>query len=432
MSYSDLVLRLFLQLAIILVFCHIATYIGKRFFGQTSVVCEMIAGILLGPSLLGLLFPDFQSWLFPIHPLTLANGVTIPNPSMSILYAISQIGLILYMFLVGLDFNISIIKQRYKAAGLISGFGMIAPFALGMLLTSTLPDSLQLFNPHVSDNARAIFLGASLSITAFPVMARILEEKNASRSHFGTLALAAGSLGDLFAWVILAILLSSLHENINLAALAVSGVIIYAVLMCLIKKPIKKLLLPANPSGVVSTQTLTMVFLVLMICAWFTDRVGIYSVFGAFIAGIIMPRDALFVEVIRTRMRDFTSVLLLPIFFVFSGLNTQIHLLNTTYMWLALAAITLAAIIGKGIACMIAARLMGEKWQDALAIGTLMNARGLMELIIINIGLQQGIITPTLFTILVMMAIVTTLMTSPLYQLISRHKKALSVMQATV
>lgn len=417
MSNFDLVLKLLLQLAIILCVCRIISFLGRRYLGQTEVVCEMIAGVLLGPSLFGLLAPDLQQWLFPKVPLLLENGSKIPHPSMSILFAMSQVGLVIYMFLIGLEFNTDLIKNRLRSASLVSGMGILAPFILGAIAALFLYPNGGLFAPSVNPWTAALYLGASMSITAFPMLARMLYERGIAQTKMGTLALAAGSMDDAIAWCLLAIVLASVKSSPSIAFLAIGGGFFYGIAMVFIAKPKLRIFARwTQRDGKVTRQTLLFVLVTLMMCAWFTDFIGIYAVFGAFILGAVMPRGE-FAQQIYSQTESLTTALLLPIFFVFSGLNTQIGLVNTPQLWLITALIVIIAVLGKGVACMLAARVAGENWRDSATIGSLMNARGLMELIILNIGLEQGVITPTLFTIMVIMAIITTLMTSPLVDL---------------
>jgi len=414
MSNFDLVIQLFLQLTVILATCRIVTILGRRYLGQTDVVCEMIAGVMLGPSLLGLIAPNFQQWLFPKLPIITALGDKIPNPSMSILYAISQIGLAIYMFLIGLEFNTKLLKHHIKSAGLLSAAGIITPFILGAIASFWLYSNGNFFQPEVVPWSAALYLGASMTITAFPMLARILYERGLAQTRFGTLALGAASVDDGVAWCLLAIVLASVKNSINIAILAIGGGICYVFFAIFIGQRLLKAFtsMTTRDAGV-NRQTLTLLLIVLMFCAWFTDVTGIYAIFGAFVLGAVTPRGE-FAQQIRQYTEFFTTSFLLPIFFVFSGLNTQIGLVNTPALWGITILIVAIAVIGKGIACMLAAKLAGENWRESATIGALMNARGLMELIILNIGLEQGIITPTLFTIMVIMAVVTTLMASPL------------------
>lgn len=414
MSNFDLVIQLFLQLTVILATCRIVTILGRRYLGQTDVVCEMIAGVMLGPSLLGLIAPDFQQWLFPKLPILTALGDKIPNPSMSILYAISQIGLAIYMFLIGLEFNTKLLKDHIKSASLLSAAGIITPFILGAIASFWFYQNGNFFQPKVTPWSAALYLGASMTITAFPMLARILYERGLAQTRFGTLALGAASVDDGVAWCLLAIVLASVKNSLSIAILAIGGGICYVLFAIFLGQPLLRIFTRMTKRDAsVNRQTLTLMLIILMFCAWFTDVTGIYAIFGAFVLGAVTPRGE-FAQQIRQHTEFLTTSFLLPIFFVFSGLNTQIGLVNTPTLWGVTLLIVAIAILGKGIACMLAAKLAGENWRESATIGALMNARGLMELIILNIGLEQGIITPTLFTIMVIMAVITTLMASPL------------------
>jgi Kef-type K+ transport system membrane component KefB len=418
MSNFDLVIQLFLQLTVILATCRIVTILGRRYLGQTDVVCEMIAGVMLGPSLLGLIAPEFQQWLFPKLPIITAVGLKIPNPSMSILYAISQIGLVIYMFLIGLEFNTKLLKHHIKSASLLSAAGIITPFTLGAIASFWFDHNGDFFQPQVTPWSAALYLGASMTITAFPMLARILYERGLAQTRFGTLALGAASVDDAVAWCLLAIVLASVKNSLSIAILAIGGGICYVLFAIFLAQPLLRAFtrMTKRDAGV-NRQTLTLMLIILMFCAWFTDVTGIYAIFGAFVLGAVTPRGE-FAQQIRQYTEFLTTSFLLPIFFVFSGLNTQIGLVNTPTLWLITLLVIAIAILGKGVACMLAAKLAGENWRESATIGALMNARGLMELIILNIGLEQGVITPTLFTIMVIMAVITTLMASPLIALL--------------
>ncbi len=423
MSNFDLVLKLLLQLTVILGTCRLVTIMGRRYLGQTDVVCEMIAGVMLGPSLFGIIAPELQQWLFPKAPLILATGATIPNPSMSILFAVSQIGLVLYMFLIGLEFNTDLIKRRLKSAGLVSLAGILAPFCLGAIAAIFLQGRGDLFKQGIGSSEAALYLGASMSITAFPMLARMLYERGIAKTRFGTLALAAGSMDDATAWCLLAIVLTSLQSDPNIAAFAIGGGLAYVLFTIFVgRRMLKGFSRTVGQNRNLTIQTLTLVLIVLMFCAWLTDAIKLYAVFGAFILGTAMPRGE-FADQVRDRLEFLTTGFLLPMFFVYSGLSTKIGLVNTPALWGITALIITIAVLGKGIACMLAAKIAGESWRESATIGALMNARGLMELIILNIGLEQGIISETLFTIMVIMAIVTTLMASPLVNLLLQGTK---------
>ena len=409
MSNNDLSIHFFLQLAFIVATCRVVGLLAKR-IGQPQVVAEMLAGVLMGPSLLGLLLPGLQASLFP-------------KESMSIIYAVSQVGLVLYMFLVGLEFQVDLIKQRLRSAVTVSVAGILLPFALGAIISTFLTGNQRFFTESVTGWEAALFMGAAMSITAFPMLARIIYERGLTGTSLGTLALAAGSMDDAAAWCVLAIVLASFSGKAAIAIFAIGGGVLYVLVVFLVARPLLRILgRRAESQGSVSGQMFAFVLMLLMVCAWYTDAIRLYAVFGAFILGAAMPRGV-FARDIQRRLEPLTTNFLLPLFFVYSGLNTRIGLVNSKAMWLVALVILLAACCGKGVGCWLAARLNGENNRDAMAIGTLMNARGLMELIILNIGLERGVITPTLFTIMVIMAIVTTLMASPVFEFVYRRSQ---------
>ena len=402
MTPFDLSVLFFLQLAVILAACRIVGIIFKR-LGQSQVVSEMITGVLLGPSLLGWVSPEFSAYLFPPE-------------SKPILFSVCQLGLVLYMFLIGVEFNVDLIKSRIRSAASVSLAGIVVPFALGGLIAFYLASDTNLFSEKTTQTQAMLFMGAAMSITAFPMLARIIFEQGLTKTSIGTLTLAAGAVDDAVAWCVLAVVLASFQNDFSLAVYAIGGGITFAIVTLTI---IKRLLLPlgrlVEAAGEMSQSTLVLVLMLAMLGAWFTDLIQIYAVFGAFIMGTAMPRGK-FASELHRMIYPLTTALLLPVFFIYSGLNTKIGLVNTPYLWGLTGIILVAAIIGKGGACYAAARLNGEKHRDAMAVGTLMNARGLMELIILNIGLQRGIIEPALFTIMVLMAVITTLMTTPIFE----------------
>lgn len=399
MSNFELSVLFFLQLALILTVCRLVGVLA-RYAGQPQVVAEMIAGVLLGPSLLG----DFSTtWLFPAE-------------SKTAIYIVSQIGLVLYMFLIGLEFDTKLLAHRMRSAVWVSVAGIATPFLLGALLSYSLTADATFFTSGVNPVEAMLFTGASMSITAFPMLARIIYERGLSGTSLGTLALSAGASDDAAAWCILAIVLASFSGDSSIALLAIGGGVCYALLTIKVgSKLLKPLGTAAERTGKVSEGHFAIVLIVLMLGAWFTDRIGIYAVFGAFIMGVAMPRGR-FASEVQKKLEPLTVNFLLPLFFIYSGLNTSLGLVSTPYLWLIMGLVLLASCLGKGVACWAAARLCGEPQREALAIGTLMNARGLMELILLNIGLQHGVITPTLFTILVLMAVVTTLMATPIFE----------------
>ena len=411
MNNLDLAIHFFLQLAVILVACRMVGVVAAR-CGQPQVVAEMITGVLLGPSLFGLLFPELQRWLFPWDPKQLTRD------TQSYLFPVSQLGLALYMFVVGMEFRMDIIHRRLKSSVAVSLAGMTAPFALGALLAWMFYGraDLGLFPPGVPLASAMIFTGACLCITAFPMLARIIHFKGLAGTTMGTVAIGAGAIDDAMAWCLLAVVLAKLENDWTRAVLNIGGGAGFALLAFLVIKP----LLARAEKWMIRDGALTeggFVTGLALMClgAWWTDFIHLHAVFGAFVMGAVIPRTVMARDLIA-RIQPLAVALLLPLFFTYSGLNTKIGLINTGALWLVCGAVLAAAILGKGVACWLAARATGISHREALGIGTLMNARGLMELIIINIGLQKGIISEGLFATLVIMAVVTTLMASPLFE----------------
>lgn len=406
MSNFDLSVRLFMQLFVILVACRLVGSLAKK-IGQPQVVGEVIAGILLGPSLFGLFLPEAQQSFFP-------------SQSRSVIYSLSQIGLVLFMFVVGVEFEVGLLKKRMGSAIAVSTSGIALPFILGGSLALFLTGDTLFFGPAVSPWLAALFMGAAMSITAFPVLARIVHDRGLSGTRLGTLVLAAGSIDDALAWCILAVVIASFKSDPAIAFLAIGGGALY-MLFCLtvVRKAFQPLARYAEKKGELGAGLFSFILALVMLAAWLTDSLGIYAVFGAFILGTVMPRGIISRQLIG-RIEPLVATFLLPLFFINSGLNTQIGLLNQPWLWLLAVVILVVAVVGKGGGCMAAARISGESVQTSFAIGSLMNARGLMELIALNIGLEQKIISPTLFTIMVIMAIVTTLMATPLFKFSTR------------
>jgi len=382
--------------------------LGKRFLGQPQVVGEMIAGVILGPSLFGLIAPQLQAELFP-------------KDAKGILYVGAQLGVGLYMFLVGLGFDRSQFRSNIKSAGAVSISGMAAPFLLAVLITPWLA-GYGLFSPKLGLAQAMLFTGACISITAFPMLARIIHERGLSKSPLGSLSLSAGAIDDAGAWTVLAIVLATFGAGSLVAVKAIAGAVGFAVLMIGFGP---RLLAPlgraADRAGGVGQGLLAGVLMLFLLSAFAMDWVGMHAVFGGFLLGTAMPRGLLTRE-LRAKLEPVTVVLLLPMFFTFSGLNTKLDLIANPALLLVALAILAASVLAKGGACWAAARITGQDNPTALAIGALMNARGLMELIIINIGLQRGIIGVELFSMLVLMAVVTTLMASPLFELVYGRK----------
>ncbi|MCR5877731.1 cation:proton antiporter [Phenylobacterium sp. J367] len=405
MTPAELSVIFFLQLAVIVAAARGVGWLGKRFLGQPQVVGEMIAGVLLGPSLFGLVAPDLQALLFPPE----AKGV---------LYVGAQLGVGLYMFLVGLGFDRSHFRANVASAGAVSLSGMAAPFLIALAITPWLLHQPGLFAPAMTQLQATLFLGACISITAFPMLARIIHERGLSKSPLGALALSSGAIDDAGAWTVLAIVLATFGAGPLVAVKAIVGAAAFAILVLGFgPRLLKPLGDAAERAGSVGQGLLAIVLMLFLISAFAMDYVGMHAVFGGFLLGVAMPRGVLAQE-LKAKLEPFTVILLLPMFFTFSGLNTELSLVTDPGLLLVTLAILAASILAKGGACWAAARLTGQDNPTAMAIGALMNARGLMELIIINIGLQRGLIGPGLFSILVLMAVVTTLMASPLFEVV--------------
>ncbi len=393
--------RFFLQAAVILAACRLLTRAGRRAL-QPAVVCEMVAGLLLGPSFFGAIFPAAHARLFP------AAG-------MPALFLASQVGLVLYMFVVGLEFRLDLLAEGWRASAAVSLSGIAAPLALGAALGAGLASGGAYFGPGVGRGTAMLFTGAALSITAFPVLARIVLERGLSGTRLGTLVLGAGSIDDAAAWILLAFILAGLDGRPWAAALPLVGGAAYVALSCFAAAPAAAKFVASRPRDALGPGALSVVFIALASAAWFTNAIGLHAVFGAFLLGAAMPRGT-FADVLRAKIEPATTALLVPLFFAFSGLHTRLGLLAEPRQGLALAAVILAATAGKGVACALAARAGGWPAPDAAAVGALMNTRGLMELILLGIGLERGIITPTLFTMLAVMAVATTMAASPVFE----------------
>lgn len=387
----------FLQLSVILMACGIMRGVMRR-IGQPPVIGEMIAGVLLGPSLLGAVAPKlFQSFF--------------PHDSKPVLFSISLLALTLYMFVVGLEFRSDLFQKYFRTALSVSLAGIVAPFIFGGVLALWLCKHGGFFSPLISLPMAVLFMGAAMSITAFPMLARIIKEQGLSGTPAGTISLAAGSFDDVAAWFFLATVLGGISGNPQLVFIALGGGIFY-LLFCLLA--IRPFMLWLSKSKLRDSEQLALTMVLLTLGAWFTDTIGLYSVFGAFILGMTIPRGGV-AEKTAERIGPVTTSILLPVFFTYSGLNTCIGLLNTPLLWMICALVILAAVAGKLCACYGAARFSGQNHVDSLTVASLMNARGLMELILLNIALQAGLISQTLFTILILMAVITTLMAAPFF-----------------
>lgn len=396
---------LLVQIAVVLV---AARAVGAlfRLLGQPQVVGEMAAGILLGPSFLGWVAPELSASLFP--PASLAN-----------LGALSQVGLLLFMFIVGLEFDPKLLRGRGEAAIVTSHASIVAPFFLGSLLALHLYPRLS--DSSVSFDGFALFLGAAMSVTAFPVLARILTERNLMRTRVGAVTIACAAIDDVTAWAILAVVIAIVRASEAHAPLWVTlaGSALYVLAMVLAVRPgLRWFERRHDQRGRIDQTSMTAAFLGLLVSAWVTEKLGIHALFGAFCFGAVMPKGKHFVHQLNDKLEDLTVLFLLPLFFASAGLRTEIGLVQGAEMWGYFGLIMLVAVVGKFGGSTIAARISGLNWREAGALGILMNTRGLMELVILSIGIELGVISPALFAMMVLMALVTTCMTTPILQLL--------------
>lgn len=373
---------------------------------QPSVIGEMIAGIVLGPSLFGLYFPELSAFIFPKESL--------PN-----LQFLSQIGLILFMYIVGMELDLSVLRKKAHDAVVISHASIIIPFALGVGLSYFIykefaPDGIQF-------SSFALFIAIAMSITAFPVLARIVQERNLHKTKIGTVVITCAAADDITAWCILAAVIAVVKAgSFSGSVFVILMAILYVFIMIKAVRPfLTRIAESQKGKGFISKALVAVFFLILIISSYATEVIGIHALFGAFMAGAIMPENVKFRNLFIEKIEDVALVLLLPLFFVFTGLRTQIGLLNDPHLWKIGGFIILTAVTGKFVGSALAAKFLKLSWKDSLTIGALMNTRGLTELIVLNIGYDLGVLGPELFAMLVIMALFTTFMTGPCLDLIN-------------
>ena len=395
-------------LAQIITIIIVARCIGWIFrkIGQPTVIGEIIAGIILGPSLLGLYFPDLSLSLFPVE-------------SLGNLQFLSQIGLILFMFIIGIELDLKVLQNRAKEAIVISHASIVIPFALGIGLAYFV---YYRFAPvGVAFLPFALFMGIAMSITAFPVLARIVQERGIHKTKLGAIVITCAAADDITAWCILAAVIAIVKAGTFVSSIYIIGLaILYVLVMLFVIKPfLKKIGELYGTKDNLSKPVVAIFFLTLIISSYSTEIIGIHALFGAFMTGVIMPDITKFRNLFIEKVEDVSVILLLPLFFVFTGLRTEIGLINDPYLWRVTGFIILVAVTGKFFGSALAAKFVGQNWRDSLTIGALMNTRGLMELVVLNIGLDLKVLTPEVFTMMVIMALVTTFMTGPTLNLIN-------------
>lgn len=400
------------QLVVVVAAARFCGALATR-IGQPRVVGEMAAGLLLGPSVLGRLLPQFTDALFPAPSLTFVN-------------ALAQIGILLFMFVVGLELDVRQLRRRGTTALLTSHASIVAPFLLGTAL------ALALFERYAPAGVAfapfALFMGAAMSVTAFPVLARILTDRGLTGTPLGSLAIVCAAVGDVTAWCILAaVVLVARAGDGGALVVTIAGTAAFVAVMTTLGRPLlARLTARAARSAGGTEGFLAVVLLVALAAAWVTERLGVHALFGAFLVGALLPKPSPAVDQLAGRLRDLLVVLLLPLFFAFTGLRTAVVLTADGATWMAYAAVLGAAIVGKLGGTSVAARAAGMGWRDALSLGALMNTRGLMELVILNVGLDIGVLSPPLFAMMVVMAFVTTALTTPLLDRLQRPGVAAS------
>jgi Kef-type K+ transport system membrane component KefB len=392
--------QLILSIGVILLAARTLGWIFRR-IGQPRVVGEMTAGIALGPSLLGRFFPAGSAYLFP-------------PASITALTVLSQLGLLLFMFVVGLEVDLKRVLKQRAAVVLISNFSIVLPLALGVGLAMALYP--QFAGPQAEFSSFALFLGTAMSVTAFPVLARILKERNLLGTSLGTIAISCAAIDDISAWLLLAILTAMVHSAQSWHRLAITLLLLVGFVAVMLG-PLRRAaslfesLYQKYGTGV---ELISSMVLIMLAASWTTERLGVHALFGAFMAGLIMPKNAAMIAQLLERIESLSLALLLPLFFALTGLRTRVDLLAGRSTLGYTVAILAIAVLGKLTGAALTARITGMNWKDSLGLGVLMNTRGLVELVILNAGLDLGILSPPLFTMMVIMALVTTFMTTPI------------------
>lgn len=395
----DIFLHVLVALTAIIITGQVLARLFAR-LGQPAVIGEVVAGILLGPSLLG----------------TQLSALILPPSVGPYLGVIAQLGVVLYMFLVGLELNPARLKHRTRATLATSHASILVPFILGALLALLLYP--QLSDRSVPFTSFALFIGVAMSITAFPVLARILTDYGMTRTNLGVLALSCAAVGDVTAWCLLAFVVGVAKAQVGQGLFVVAGALVFIALILLVARPLLRWVALRWETESPSVGLMTVAFVALLLSALTAEAIGIHAIFGAFLLGVVVPHDSALARAFTQQLRHVVTILLLPAFFAFTGMRTRIDLLSAPALWLLCGLIIVTAIAGKFGGTFAAARLTGLRWREAALLGVLMNTRGLMELIVLNVGLELGVISPTLFAMMVLMALVTTMLTSPLLRIL--------------
>ncbi|HWB09809.1 MAG TPA: cation:proton antiporter [Pirellulales bacterium] len=396
-------------LLVLMVVVALGRLLSKLFarFRQPPVIGEVLAGIALGPSLLGRIWPAASDFLLPAE---VAGYLSV----------LAQLGVILYMFVVGLELNAGLLRDRAHATIAISHASILAPFLLGAVLAIWLYPRLS--NEQVGFTSFALFLGVAMSVTAFPVLARILTDRGMTKTSLGMVAISCAATDDVTAWCLLALVVGVTQAKVSGALWVIAGTLAFLAVMFLLVRPVVERLLRRHDEPLTPGQT-ALVFVAVLGSALTTEWIGVHAIFGAFLLGAVIPHDSRLAKELTYKLEDFVTVLLLPAFFAFTGMRTRIGLVSGLDAWLMCGVVLLVATFGKFGGTLGAARLAGLSWRDGAALGILMNTRGLMELVVLNIGLDLGVISPTLFAMMVVMAIVTTMATTPILTLLTEGGK---------